>query len=174
MAIQVITIPLDSANWEKATSPTGYEQAVNIIYGISTPFGSGIEVNTTGRPEYGFDFYMRTKNSIQVPSDGKLNLMVIVNYYDTSDTLGVEDQVRYARLYVLDTSGNILKTITILKHKYDSLKGNMVNKWYPIPVSITGLTPGSQVKIGLGRRDAWSYDYQLTLKVAMVTIHNLV
>jgi hypothetical protein len=174
MPIEVIEIPLDSVNWEKGTSPAGKEGSVNIIYGISTPYGAGIEINTKGNPDYGFDFFARTKNAIQVPGDGKLNLNFIVQYYDTSHELGVEDQVRYARMYILETDGVTIKAVAdILRHKWDSLGGNKINEWYNVPMWIS-LTPYSYIKLGLGRRDAWSYDYQLTLRIAKVTIHKIV
>lgn len=97
-------------------------------------------------------------------ADGNIR---VKGYFRQSDTFspGLQPGRRLVLIYVMysENINNIVKTAQVL----DYTDGT---DWKYKDLSITGLTPGKLVKVGIGRPDAWVADWKLVAEWADIRI----
>jgi hypothetical protein len=133
-------------------------------YSISTPYGDGYHVDTSGSRQYGYTFLAYYPDNVVASPAGEISISGYFRQYDTFyGSLPVNR--RFLRAYVLNTAGNsIITSHTVLDHGYGT-------GWYERAFTITGLTAGQSYKISFGRADSWSSDWKLTAEWASVSIN---
>jgi hypothetical protein len=132
-------------------------------YAISTPYGSGWHIDTTGNLGVNYVFFAYGSESFTIGAEGKV---IVSGWFRLNDSLttDLEQEGRLVMIYALDTSyPNIIKSALALNYT-DGL--NWVNK----TVTIDGLTSGRTVMIGIGRPNLWSHDWHLTAEWASITV----
>lgn len=153
--------PPPSFGWMAKTVPSGHY--VNLL-GIDTPYGQGIHVDSAGSGDISYELMAVNDTTWQVGSAGTVT---VNGYFSQYDTLYSYEQPgrRFVRVYVLDEScTSILASADALTYL------DQVNAWYYREVVIAGLTPGSMVKVAIGRTDNWAIDWGITAEWAQVSI----
>jgi hypothetical protein len=140
--------------WTKRTLPSGHY--VNIVQ-ISTPYGSGVSVNTIGYPgafEIYYDFFGYYNETLIVPPSGTVQVAGYFMYNDVTPHL----DRKYLALYLLrsDLSG-YLYTTRIL----DYARGEEPNIWYYKNIVVPNLEAGEEFKLAFGRGDLCDMDRRL-------------
>jgi hypothetical protein len=150
------------------TSPSGNYVSSGFLYGTNGP---GWYVSTAGCPcnptydFFGYNSYAGTDN-MTVPASGNVK---VSGYFMKSDTFYSSGFGSLSKLYLYvlnPTSGAILGgPYQIMDGTYNN------NQWYHITYTITGLTHGQTVKIGFGRTNHWSTDWQLQAAASNVLVY---
>jgi hypothetical protein len=139
------------------TSPTGRYYR---LYGVSTTYGDGYHIDTTGSSQYSYRFYGYTGQTFTVSAGGNIR----VNGRFRVDDSFSESQApgrRMAWVYLLDQNGNYLQQIQILNYTDTDFT--------PKTAEFTDLSAGTY-RIGIGRVDSWSYDWHLAVEWVEVSI----
>ncbi|MBI2936843.1 MAG: hypothetical protein HYY22_01420 [Thaumarchaeota archaeon] len=152
--------------WIPNTVPSGHYAR---LQRIDTSFGDGWSVDTQGSPDYIYYFMGWTSETIwTVPSDGKITVSGAFLKSDTFDVSSLEHPEwprSFMQVYVLNSDGT-----RILGSAYAVNLDDQTNVWYRRTVTITGLTPGEIISIGIGRRDEWISDWALYAKWANIHV----
>jgi len=153
---------LDS--WTKGTIPTG--QYVNIAQ-ITTPYGDGISVNTSGYPgafEFNYDFFGYYNERFIVPPSGRVEVEGYFMYDDITPHL----DRRHLSLYLLhsDLSGYMANRTRVLDYAH----GHMPGVWYHRLIIFSDLDPGKEFMLAFGRRDLCDMDRELQASCADVNV----
>ena len=156
---------------------------------ISTEFGQGYHIDTTGSADYGYDFMGWTKLTPNTPDDyvvGTYNgqgYARISGYFSQYDTLSGTDAPgrRMVNAYFMysetgplgsppnfGSMNNIVYRTTVL----DSTAAVSSWQWKTITIQTSSLIPGKAIKLGIGRPDSWSNDWQLTAEWSQVELKN--
>lgn len=152
--------------WVPNTVPSGHYVR---LQRIDTPFGDGWSVDTHGSPDYIYYFMGWTNETVwTVPSDGEITVSGAFLKSDTFDISELEHPEwprSFVQVYVLNSDGT-----RILGSAYAVDLDDQTNVWYRRNVTITGLTPGEIISIGIGRRDEWTSDWALYAKWANIRV----
>ncbi|MCK4565783.1 MAG: hypothetical protein KAU48_00600 [Candidatus Thorarchaeota archaeon] len=141
--------------WSDQTTPAGHyyvadQKSINNI-------GLSHEMTTAGSGDSGYTFMWCTnRETFTVRADGTIG---ITGWFKGYDTLGSLKPGRsYVRVYILDTNGQIIGNY------HDALNsGETYGSWYYKSFDFaTGLAPGTEIRIGIGRTDDWSTDWGLS------------
>jgi hypothetical protein len=143
--------------WAKVTVPAGHYMTGqrHSVSGYSYIYDG----STAGSSDWNYNFMWITNlETVQVRTTGPGRGSVgITGYFLGTDTLGSLKPGRsYVNVYVLDSSG---QTIIATWHALQPSETD--GQYHYKSFDIGGLTPGSWVKIGIGRADSWSYDWHL-------------
>jgi len=129
---------------------------------ISTPYGVGYHIDSSGYLDnYLFDMMGYCKYNFKVQQDGSITVKGFFKQIDTFGTLS-KDRTQL-KIYILDSA-----TLSILASSKVLTDQNPINTWIEAEKTITGLSPGSLVKMGVGRPDSWYKDWKLVAEWACV------
>jgi parallel beta-helix repeat protein len=158
--------PLDMTldSWEIGTYPVG--KYANIAE-VSTPYGDGISVDTIGYPgayEWNYDFFGYLGEALIVPPSGSVQVSGWFKYTDITPHL----ERKYMAMYLLrsDLAGYICNATCILNYT----KGDLPNTWYNRTLTVSGLTPGQEFRLALGRSDLCDMDRKLEARWAAIEV----
>jgi hypothetical protein len=155
------------AEYVPRTLPTG--KSVH-FYNFTGPYGLSYHIDTSGTSQYGFNFF-----GFLADRDGA----VMTHQYSSSGGLWVKGWFRqcdtfpqnlrpgrrHLHLYVLPVDGSKILASTELLGSGDGTDWKYVDK------HIAGSSiPWGMVRIGIGRDDGWSTDWQLTAEWAQAEI----
>lgn len=145
------------------TSPSGHFVSSGLVTGT---YGPGYYVTTQGaNHDYGYQFFgyntFLDADNMTVPADGRV---YVTGYFLKNDLFYSQGLQCYSGggsrseldLFVIAaSSGKVLASEQALTCTQNN------NQWYSIQYVFSGLTPGQAIKIGFGRPNNWSYDWQL-------------
>jgi hypothetical protein len=173
----IISDPLELAlspgdantSWYGRTNPDAHYFSFSQI---STPYGPGYHIDTTGSDDSGYEFMGWSKLTDDIPEDYKVGTdgkIRVQGYFRQSDTLSPPENLpgrRLVNVYVMysDNLNQTVKTAQVLD--YTDGTG-----WKYKAIIIDGLTPSKSIKIGIGRGDQWLSDWNLIAEWAGVEVH---
>lgn len=131
--------------------------------------GPGWEVDSVGSGgtynNYAFYAYDPYFDNITVPASGSITVDGYFMKNDSFYHFGLQQGRSNLYLYTVNAAlGTIINSYQIMDYTYNNLQ------WYHISYTITGLTPGENMKIGFGRANAWTYDYELLAAGAQILV----
>lgn len=148
---------VDPKLWVPNTVPSGHYIR---FQSIVTPYGPGWSVDTSSSSDYPYSFMgWAAGQTWRVPSDGKLTVSGIFLKFDLLATRSDGTDRSYVRVYILSSDGK-----TVLAAANVVYQADQIDVWYNREVTISGLTPGRDVSIGIGRDDSWIDDHRLFAK----------
>jgi parallel beta-helix repeat protein len=150
--------------WEKGTYPAG--KYVNIAE-VSTLYGDGISVDTVGYPgayQWDYDFFGYSSEMLIVPPSGSVQVSGWFKYTDITPHL----ERKYMAMYLLrsDLAGYLCNPTCILNYTL----GDSPNTWYNRTLTVSGLTPGQEFRLGFGRSDLCDMDRKLEASWAAIEV----
>ncbi|WXG44604.1 MAG: hypothetical protein WED04_11320 [Promethearchaeati archaeon SRVP18_Atabeyarchaeia-1] len=159
------TVVSGNASWTGTTNPGGYHYN---LYQVPTPYGQGCHIDSAGSSSVpaqgGYDFFAFSNVSYPVGSDGGIEVRGYFRQSDIFDSFTMPGR-REVRIFIMYSNDNatIVKQLPVISYTYGT-------GWVHREVMVTGLSPGSLVKIGVGRHDGWSTDWQLTAEWAAIEV----
>jgi rubredoxin len=144
------------------TDPAGYPCN---LYPISTPYGPGCHIDSSGNNgKSGYDFFALSNETYPVGKDGTVTVSGYFRQDDTfnSSTMPGRRELRIFIMYSNDTR-KVVKQLPVLSYLYGTT-------WYYRSVTVTGLTCGMSIMVGVGRHNGWSTDWDLTAEWTGITV----
>jgi hypothetical protein len=139
------------------TSPGGHYYNFSPI---NTPYGDGYHIDTSGSLEFGYHFYGYTIKTFLIPLGHSITVSGWIRHNDSLGDLAPGRRKTY--VYLLDENGTILQKNLVLD--YDDYPG-----WFPVNTTFSNLDYGIY-RIGIGRRDSWADDWDLTVEWAGINV----
>lgn len=148
----VATVDVGNVVWHGRTIPEGNHYELRVWGSGETQTYSLDSYGSTGVADYSF-----MGVSDETYTVGPSGCMVISGQFLYGDDLPyTEVWGRELRAYVLDLAETtIIKSVVILPPTYST------GVWYTMKVTISGLQPGSEIRVGIGRNDVWTAEYYL-------------
>lgn len=156
-------------DWYGRTNPDTHSYN---FYPISTPYGEGYHIDSSGNNDYGYQMlgWNRLIDDAlvdhKVGADGKIR---IKGYFRLSDMMPspLWPEGRRLNIYVMysENLDHIVKTVRVL----DQWAGT---EWKYKALIIDGLIPDKPIKIGIGREDSLAWDYNLAAEWAGIEIYS--
>jgi hypothetical protein len=154
-------------SWYGRTNPDAHYYN---FYQISTYYGTSYHIDTAGSYDYNYQMLGWSKLTANTPEDYKVGAdgkIRVGGYFRQSDTFDsyLQPGRRLMNIYVMysENINSIVKTVQVLDYT-DGID------WTYKGMIIDGLSPGKSVKVGVGRSDAWSTDWQLAAEWAGVEV----
>lgn len=152
------------------TSPSGHFVSSGFVSGTDGPGYYATSQGANG--DYNYVFYAYNTfldaDNMTVPADGAVTVtgyfMKNDNFYSSGLQCNGQSSRSELDLYVLDTSGTVLASYQALTCTQNN------NQWYYISHRFSGLFPGEAVKVGFGRPNNWSYDWNLYSAGAQILV----